>query len=130
MPLSARDCWIFDMDGTLTVSAHDFEAIRLELGLPPTRGQDSLGSGPLHRAYEANDGWLFVGAHEGQLDAIAAIDGLSGVEDLRGDALERALETRFGLASVDEWVSRLVGVEIGAHRVAHRPRCTMKRCSR
>lgn len=27
--------WIFDMDGTLTVSAHDFEFIRRELGLPP-----------------------------------------------------------------------------------------------
>ncbi|NNE63373.1 MAG: HAD family hydrolase [Gammaproteobacteria bacterium] len=27
--------WIFDMDGTLTVSAHDFEYIRRELGLPP-----------------------------------------------------------------------------------------------
>jgi HAD superfamily hydrolase (TIGR01549 family) len=27
--------WIFDMDGTLTVSAHDFEYIRGELGLPP-----------------------------------------------------------------------------------------------
>ena len=26
--------WIFDMDGTLTVAAHDFEAIRVELGLP------------------------------------------------------------------------------------------------
>ncbi len=27
--------WIFDLDGTLTVAVHDFEAIRLELGLPP-----------------------------------------------------------------------------------------------
>jgi HAD superfamily hydrolase (TIGR01509 family) len=34
MPLSARDCWIFDMDGTLTVAAHDFDGIRAELGLP------------------------------------------------------------------------------------------------
>ena len=33
--LSERDCWIFDMDGTLTVSVHDFDAIRDELGLPP-----------------------------------------------------------------------------------------------
>jgi HAD superfamily hydrolase (TIGR01509 family) len=34
MHLPARRCWIFDMDGTLTVSAHDFAAIRAELGLP------------------------------------------------------------------------------------------------
>ena len=30
-----RKFWIFDMDGTLTVAAHDFGAIREELGLPP-----------------------------------------------------------------------------------------------
>ena len=27
--------WIFDMDGTLTISAHDFEFIRKELGIAP-----------------------------------------------------------------------------------------------
>jgi HAD superfamily hydrolase (TIGR01509 family) len=32
--LTTRDCWIFDMDGTLTVANHDFEAIRESLGLP------------------------------------------------------------------------------------------------
>ena len=31
----ARRHWIFDLDGTLTVSAHDFEHIRSELGLAP-----------------------------------------------------------------------------------------------
>ncbi len=34
MPLKNRDCWIFDMDGTLTNAVHDFDVIRLELGLP------------------------------------------------------------------------------------------------
>jgi HAD superfamily hydrolase (TIGR01509 family) len=29
--------WIFDMDGTLTVAMHDFDAIRGELGLTPGR---------------------------------------------------------------------------------------------
>lgn len=33
--LAQRDAWIFDMDGTLTVSMHDFEDIRRQLGLPP-----------------------------------------------------------------------------------------------
>jgi HAD superfamily hydrolase (TIGR01509 family) len=32
--LRHRDCWIFDMDGTLTLSIHDFESIKQELGLP------------------------------------------------------------------------------------------------
>jgi HAD superfamily hydrolase (TIGR01549 family) len=31
--LHRRDHWIFDMDGTLTISAHDFEYIRRKLGL-------------------------------------------------------------------------------------------------
>ncbi len=33
--LKQRGHWIFDLDGTLTVSAHDFEHIRRELGLAP-----------------------------------------------------------------------------------------------
>ena len=33
----ARRYWIFDMDGTLTVAVHDFDAIRAELGLPEDR---------------------------------------------------------------------------------------------
>lgn len=35
MDLASRDHWIFDMDGTLTVAVHDFDAIRRELDLPP-----------------------------------------------------------------------------------------------
>ena len=34
MDLAKRAHWIFDMDGTLTVAVHDFDAIRAELGLP------------------------------------------------------------------------------------------------
>lgn len=39
MPLPALalpriDAWVFDMDATLTVGKHDFEAIRRDLGLP------------------------------------------------------------------------------------------------
>ncbi|MEL6354101.1 MAG: HAD family hydrolase [Cyanobacteria bacterium J06627_28] len=33
--LSSRTAWIFDMDGTLTESLHDFPAISRALGLPP-----------------------------------------------------------------------------------------------
>ena len=32
--LHRRDCWIFDMDGTLTLAVHDFPAIARALGLP------------------------------------------------------------------------------------------------
>ena len=34
LTLTDRDCWIFDMDGTLTIANHDFEAIRAALDLP------------------------------------------------------------------------------------------------
>jgi len=34
---TSRAHWIFDMDGTLTVAIHDFEAIRAELGLEPRK---------------------------------------------------------------------------------------------
>jgi HAD superfamily hydrolase (TIGR01509 family) len=32
--LDRRDCWIFDMDGTLTLNIHDFDGIKRILGLP------------------------------------------------------------------------------------------------
>ena len=35
MDLARRPFWIFDMDGTLTVAVHDFDAMRAELGLRP-----------------------------------------------------------------------------------------------
>ena len=35
MELERRPFWIFDMDGTLTVAVHDFDALRAELGLRP-----------------------------------------------------------------------------------------------
>ena len=37
MELARRAHWIFDMDGTLTVAMHDFDAIRAELGMPVGR---------------------------------------------------------------------------------------------
>jgi HAD superfamily hydrolase (TIGR01509 family) len=33
--LERRPFWIFDMDGTLTVAVHDFDAMRAQLGLRP-----------------------------------------------------------------------------------------------
>ena len=32
--LLIRKHWIFDLDGTLTIAVHDFNAIRKELGIP------------------------------------------------------------------------------------------------
>jgi HAD superfamily hydrolase (TIGR01509 family) len=35
--LLRRGHWVFDLDGTLTVAAHDFDAIRRALDLPPSQ---------------------------------------------------------------------------------------------
>jgi crotonobetainyl-CoA:carnitine CoA-transferase CaiB-like acyl-CoA transferase len=81
-----------------------------------TSGQDSLGSGPLHRAYQARDGWFFLGARQDEVSRLAAVDGLSVITSLRGEALEQALEQRFARDTVDTWVTRLTKAGIGAHR--------------
>jgi crotonobetainyl-CoA:carnitine CoA-transferase CaiB-like acyl-CoA transferase len=79
-------------------------------------GQDRLGSGPLHRAYRARDGWFFIGARLTDLPRLAAVDGLADLLSLRGEALERALAQRFASDIVDAWVARLTTAGIGAHR--------------
>ena len=38
MLLDRFNCWIFDLDGTLTIPDYDFPAIKRQLGLPPGRG--------------------------------------------------------------------------------------------
>ena len=82
-----------------------------------TVGLDALGDGPLHRAYKAKDGWLFIGAQESDLPRIAGIDGLSDIASVRGEALTQTLEERFKSDTVQTWVHRLNEAAIGAHRV-------------
>jgi HAD superfamily hydrolase (TIGR01509 family) len=55
LKLTDRDCWIFDMDGTLTIANHDFEAIRAELDLPS--GQPILEALAQLPAAEAQPRW-------------------------------------------------------------------------
>ncbi|MGZ5093594.1 MAG: CaiB/BaiF CoA transferase family protein [Burkholderiales bacterium] len=77
-------------------------------------GQDATGSGPLNRLYQANDGWLFLAARDGELARCAELADLDG----RSDAdLERALEERMRQRNVAEWVNVLNKAGIGAHRV-------------
>ncbi len=80
------------------------------------RGQETLGSGPLHRAYQARDGWFFLGAKADDLPLLAAVDGLSEVVAGNGTRLEPALEQHFLTNTVDYWVSRCIAAGLGAHR--------------
>ena len=79
-------------------------------------GQDRLGSRPLHRAYQARDGWFFIGARQQDMLRLAAVDALSDLTSLGGEALEQALAQRFAGDMVDTWVARLTRAGIGAHR--------------
>jgi len=80
-------------------------------------GQDTLGSSPGHRAYQAKDGWFFLGAGRDGTRQLERIPGLSRVAGLTAAGLERALEETFQQGTVVEWVNRLVAAGIGAHRV-------------
>jgi crotonobetainyl-CoA:carnitine CoA-transferase CaiB-like acyl-CoA transferase len=77
-------------------------------------GQDALGKGPLYRAYQAGDGWLFLAAKEGELAKCAELKDLAGTS---GTALEQALEARMKTNGVDAWVSALTRAGVGAHRI-------------
>jgi crotonobetainyl-CoA:carnitine CoA-transferase CaiB-like acyl-CoA transferase len=81
------------------------------------RGQDALGSSPLHRAYRASDGWLFLGTRPSDLLRLDGIEGMSGVGGLSGAELVRALEERIAAASIGDWEKRLAAAGIGVHRV-------------
>lgn len=76
-------------------------------------GQEAVGSGPLNRLYQANDGWLFLAARPGQLSHCAELADLSGRD---GTDLEQALLTRLRQQSVVFWVETLTKAGIGAHR--------------
>jgi crotonobetainyl-CoA:carnitine CoA-transferase CaiB-like acyl-CoA transferase len=78
------------------------------------RGQDILGTGPLNRAYETADGWLFMAARPSQLARVPSLADLAGVS---GPALERAFEERFRSRSINEWTGMLSAAGIGVHRV-------------
>jgi crotonobetainyl-CoA:carnitine CoA-transferase CaiB-like acyl-CoA transferase len=80
------------------------------------RGQEALGSGPLHRAYECADGWLFLGAASSDLAALEALTGESDYASLSPAQLEARLEARLTSGKVEEWVTRLTAAGIGAHR--------------
>lgn len=81
------------------------------------RGLDAVGGGPLHRAYEAADGWFFLGARESDLPALARIEGLGPIAGQADDDLARTLEEGFRTRPVEHWVPALIAAGAGAHRV-------------
>ncbi len=81
--LRARSWWLFDMDGTLTVPVHDFDAMRRELGLPAGLGTlEGLAALPpaeqaLRRAQLDEIGWRYVAQAQPQPGAEALLAALA-----------------------------------------------------
>jgi HAD superfamily hydrolase (TIGR01509 family) len=96
MDLAKRAHWIFDMDGTLTVAAHDFDAIRAELGLPAGRPiLEALGALP---PAESEPLWRRLDALELDLARRARPAPGAGelLETLRGRGARLGILTRNG----------------------------------
>jgi crotonobetainyl-CoA:carnitine CoA-transferase CaiB-like acyl-CoA transferase len=81
-------------------------------------GQDAIGSGPLNRLYQTNDGWLFLAAPTKEsASALSHCAELADLSDRSGAGLERELDARLRSRSVATWVEVLNNAGIGAHRV-------------
>ena len=72
-------------------------------------GQRCRGLGPLYRLYRASDRWFFLAARA--TDALAAVEGLGGVDCLNEDQLS----ARFAGAPAATWVERLQAAGVAAH---------------
>lgn len=78
------------------------------------RGLDAIGSGPLNRAYRANDGWFFLAARPNDMPAEL------------GSKSEGELETIFAKGSTGRWVDELRAAGAGAHAILHDYRALME----
>jgi crotonobetainyl-CoA:carnitine CoA-transferase CaiB-like acyl-CoA transferase len=85
------------------------------------RAPQANGWGPLHRLYRAADTWFFLGAKQAQLERLASIPGLQGIQGLGGALLETHLEKCFGERPAGEWVNLLLEAGMGAHTLASVP---------
>ncbi|HXH23007.1 MAG TPA: CoA transferase [Dehalococcoidia bacterium] len=80
------------------------------------RGQDAIGSGPLHRLYQCSDGWLFLAARRSGLQALEAALACPGLAALEGDSLASAIEQALVRLTVEDAAQRLTAAGAGAHR--------------
>jgi crotonobetainyl-CoA:carnitine CoA-transferase CaiB-like acyl-CoA transferase len=82
------------------------------------RGIDARGSGPLHRLYQASDGWFFLGAGPDGHERLATVEGFQDAAAVEDAALERLLEHRLREQPTHVWETRLRAAGLGAHAIA------------
>ena len=82
--------------------------------LDDQKGLDSLGRGPLYRAYQTGTGWIFVAT---TTDKLSSCQALAGLEHLPERDLEGALEKRFRTKTSEDWLRELSMVSIAAQPI-------------
>lgn len=94
MSLSAARHWVFDMDGTLTLAVHDFEAIKRALDIPLE--DDILGhlAGLPEAVAAAKHAWLLEHERELALAAEPAPGAIELVRELHGRGCQLGILTR------------------------------------
>lgn len=94
MNLSAARHWVFDMDGTLTLAVHDFEAIKRALDIPLE--DDILGhlAGLPEAVAAAKHAWLLEHERELALAAEPAPGAIELVRELHGRGCQLGILTR------------------------------------
>jgi crotonobetainyl-CoA:carnitine CoA-transferase CaiB-like acyl-CoA transferase len=73
------------------------------------------------RFYQAQDGWLFLGARPGEAGLVGEAMGVDGAADLDAGALEQALAERFGEGTVAHWEKQLRAAGVSAQAVVALP---------
>lgn len=109
--LRAHQHWVFDMDGTLTVDAHDFEYVRQQLGLPS--GSDILAELAKLPATEAQSKHQWLQAYEAEVAANSVAS--PGVQVL----LLHLVEQQAQIAVVTRNTKALAHITLAAIGVEH-----------
>jgi crotonobetainyl-CoA:carnitine CoA-transferase CaiB-like acyl-CoA transferase len=81
------------------------------------RGQDALGSGPLNRAYQVKDGWVFLSLPWNQRDRLRQVNKMEDIMVLNSTELEQRIENVMISQTVVDCVKLMGSLDISAHRV-------------
>ncbi|WP_339486574.1 HAD family hydrolase [Pseudomonas sp. EL_65y_Pfl2_R95] len=94
MSLANARHWVFDMDGTLTLAVHDFEAIKRALEIPLEQDiLHHLGALPAEEAH-AKHAWLLEHERELALNAQPAPGAVELLRELSGRGVQLGILTR------------------------------------
>ncbi|WP_116475524.1 CoA transferase [Zobellella maritima] len=77
-------------------------------------GRAALGNHALSHFYQTGDGWVFLDANPSELEKLAAVEGLAGIQEAENTA--EFLAAAFKTATTDYWVDVLHAADIAAAR--------------